>query len=116
MVPISRSTNGCEPGMYGTDLISSMSRTRKLASQRWNRKSGSWSVLTCLGRLWAALTSSHAVSATCQVNRDVFVALNGLRIGLASPLFLPRAFAILCLPLVSNLVRRLGGCVSRIAF
>jgi hypothetical protein len=34
IVPISRSTNGCETGAYGTDLISSTSSTRRLASQR----------------------------------------------------------------------------------
>ena len=63
IVPISRSTNGCETGAYGTDLISSISRTRSLASQRWKRNSGSLSVLTCLGRLWpeqAHLNIRHA--------------------------------------------------------
>src|SRR6516165_11409260 len=34
IVPISRSTNGCETGANGTDLISSTSITRRLASQQ----------------------------------------------------------------------------------
>jgi hypothetical protein len=34
IVPISRSTNGCDVGAYGTDLISSTSRIRKFASHR----------------------------------------------------------------------------------
>src|SRR6266446_10118237 len=41
--------NGCEAGAYGTDLTSSIWSTRRLASQRWNRNSGSWSVLKCCG-------------------------------------------------------------------
>ena len=49
MVPISLSTNGCETGMYGTELICLTSITRKLASQRWKRNSGSWSELRCRG-------------------------------------------------------------------
>ena len=40
IVPMSRSTNGWETGAYGTDLISSTSITRRLASQR-RKKSGS---------------------------------------------------------------------------
>jgi len=54
-VPISRSTNGCETGAYGTDLTSSIWSTRRLASQRWNRNSGSWSyssALAAAGRQW----------------------------------------------------------------
>jgi hypothetical protein len=27
--------NGCETGVYGTDLTSSIARTRRLASHRW---------------------------------------------------------------------------------
>ena len=34
IVPMRRSTNGCETGADGTDLISSISSTRKFASQR----------------------------------------------------------------------------------
>ena len=41
IVPISLSMNGCETGVHGTDLISSISGTRRLASQRWKRNSGS---------------------------------------------------------------------------
>ena len=33
--------NGCETGAYGTDLTSSIARTRKLANHRWKRNSGS---------------------------------------------------------------------------
>ena len=32
--PGALSTNGCDTGVYGTDLTSSISRTRRLASQR----------------------------------------------------------------------------------
>jgi hypothetical protein len=39
-------------GAYGIDLISSISSTRRLASQRWNRNNGSWSVLKCFGSGW----------------------------------------------------------------
>jgi hypothetical protein len=46
MVPISRSTNGCESGTYGTVLISSTSRIRRFRCHWWNRNRGSWSELT----------------------------------------------------------------------
>src|SRR6267142_4542161 len=37
IVPISRSTNGCESGTYGTVLIASTSRIRRFACHWWNR-------------------------------------------------------------------------------
>jgi hypothetical protein len=48
-VPISRSTNGCESGTYGTVLISFTSRIRRFRCHWWNRYKGSWSELTYLG-------------------------------------------------------------------
>ncbi len=52
MVPISRSTNGCESGTYGTVLISRTSRIRRFACHWWNRYSGSWSELRYVGGVW----------------------------------------------------------------
>src|SRR2546426_532199 len=49
MVPISRSTNGCESGAYGTVLISCTSRIRRFRCHWWNRYNGSWSELTYVG-------------------------------------------------------------------
>ena len=48
-VPISRSTNGCESGTYGTVLISLTSRIRRFACHWWNRYNGSWSELRYVG-------------------------------------------------------------------
>ena len=42
-------------GTNGTVLISSISSTRRFARQRWNRNSGSWSVLRCFGSGWPDL-------------------------------------------------------------
>ena len=42
-------------GAYGTDLISSTSSMRKLASQRWKRNNGSWSALRCRGSDFPAM-------------------------------------------------------------
>jgi hypothetical protein len=36
------STNGCDRGTSGTVCTVSMPKTRRLACQRWNWKSGSW--------------------------------------------------------------------------
>src|SRR5438105_13661236 len=49
---MSRSTKVCESGTYGTVLISLTSRIRRLACHWWNRYSGSWSELRCLGEDW----------------------------------------------------------------
>src|SRR6266481_1060562 len=51
MVAMSRSINGCDQGTWGTVCTLSTSRIRRLACQRWNWKSGSWSVLSRVGRL-----------------------------------------------------------------
>ena len=45
------------PRHLSTDLICLTSITRKLASQRWKRNSGSWSLLRCLGLGWPAEAS-----------------------------------------------------------
>src|ERR1700730_6409182 len=49
IVPMSRSTNGCESGAYGPVLISSTSRMRKFACHWWNWYSRSWSELRDFG-------------------------------------------------------------------
>jgi hypothetical protein len=45
IVPIKRSTNGCDSGAYGTVLMAFTSRIRRFACHWWNRYSGSWSEL-----------------------------------------------------------------------
>src|SRR5712692_7815025 len=45
MVPISRSTNGCERGTYGTVLIAFTSSIRRFACHWRNRYRGSWSMV-----------------------------------------------------------------------
>src|SRR5713226_8564330 len=52
VVPISRSTNGCESGTYRSVLISFTSSIRKFACHWWNRYSGSWSELRYVGGVW----------------------------------------------------------------
>src|SRR5713226_9308036 len=49
MVPISRSTNGCESGTYGTVLMSCTSSIRRFACHWQNRYRGSWSELRYVG-------------------------------------------------------------------
>ena len=39
----------------GAELIFVISRMGRLASHRWNRNNGSWSLLACLVRLWPTL-------------------------------------------------------------
>jgi hypothetical protein len=63
IVPIRRSTNGCESGAYGTVLFSSTSRIRNVACHRWNWYSRSWSELRYVGEVWprvARLNMRHS--------------------------------------------------------
>src|SRR6266849_8833068 len=71
MVPIRRSTNGCESGTYGTVLIASTSRIRRFACHWWNRYRGSWSELRYVGGVWhrvARLNIRHSPTPSIDVN------------------------------------------------